>query len=225
MEQEPGSRFSQDEDIGTLGSTTPQQQTTATYHDHLDSTFLIWYTAGKTTQDIVDDFNSNANFPLIASFVEARLKTLFRPSTAVIDAMTLLLWPEDVEKAFGSVSLSEAQVDMPVKWNMHVDMYVSEIDGDDEVIRDRAQEACDFVPPVTLGWLNVRLRDIAPNSLEWVLRNGRVKESLVARIRQRMVVGGVEEAGLIQKVGQMKVVSVGTEIRPEMRGEKAHNSL
>lgn len=123
---------------------------------------------------------------MTVSFIEARLKVI---PPAWLDAFTIDLYPEDVEKAFGGASLpeSEMQAGKPAGWNMHVDMYVSEIDADDSGVRDKVQEACGFEPPVTLEWLTVRLREMAPNSLRWVSQNGPPNESLEKRIRRRMV--------------------------------------
>lgn len=164
---------------------TATPQTTVTYHDQLDATIRLRSAHGKTPEQIAQTFSESGNFPMTVSYIEARLKVM---PAGWLDAFTIDLYPEDVEKAFGGVSLSnsETQAGKPVSWNMHVDMFVSEIDADDAGVRDKVQEVCWFEPPVALDWLVGRLKEIAENSLGWVSQNGPPNESLKSRIRRRM---------------------------------------
>lgn len=143
-------------------------------------------------------FQESGNFPLTASYIEARLKVI---PAGWLDAFTIDLYPEDVEKVFGdaSVSGSETQAGKPAGWNVHVDVYVSEIDADDESVRDMVQEACGFEPPVALEWLVVRLAEIAKSSLAWVSQYGPPKENLKSRIKRRMA---AEDPVAVESGGQ-----------------------
>lgn len=174
-------------------------ETKVTYGVQLDTTIQLYTTRSKITpQRIADMFSASKNFPLTVSYIKARLKAI-QSGRLVVAGDTKELYPGDVEKAFGSASLpaSEAQ---PGGWNMHVDMYVSEIDADDEGVRAKVQEGCGFEPPVSLDWLRKRLRVIAPKSLKWVKENAPPNESLTKRIEQRMAAAGTVPVG---SVGQM----------------------
>lgn len=68
---------------------------------------------------------------------------------------------------------------------VHVDVFVSEIDGDDEGVRGEVQGACGFEPVVGVEWVGARWGCVARQSLVWVLGNGGVRgrEGLVGRVR------------------------------------------
>lgn len=177
-------------------------QTNVTYEVQLDTTIQCYSTQGKSTpQQIADMFSKHGNFPLTVSYIKARLKAI-QSGGLEVDGDTKGLYPGDVEKAFGGASLpaSGTQSRKPVGWNMHVDMYVSEIDVNDAGVREKVQDACGFEPPVDIDWLRERLRVIAPKSLKWVKENAPPNKSLTKRIEQRMAAGGTVPDGSVGQV-------------------------
>ena len=175
-------------------------ETTVTYHDHLDAEIRTLASEKRSPSEIAQYFHDMRYFPMNVSFVKDRLKiipedgleaylsNLPEECQGELRAYSLKLYHEDVERVFGAASRSntETQDRRPLAWNMHVDVFVSEIDADDEGIKAKLEEVCGFLMTPMDDWLKDRLRDIAPASLKWVSENGPRNEDLIKRIKARM---------------------------------------
>lgn len=160
-----------------------------TYHEALDATLLLYSrdTAPDKLIEHADHLGHTGGFPAAPSFIESRLMGLEEPitPTVALAAKRLALVRRHVICPQDFAKIGHRPADMPLLWNGHCDVWISEMDEEDWVIRNEIQQACEFKPEIKLEVIQKRLIDLAPHSRSWASNVLPYRKSLVKRINDR----------------------------------------